>query len=90
MGHAFGALLMNTPLAIVIYFALPMVWSILGGSIRALADASRWLDLNVTSQAMTEPDMTSGEWARLAVSAGVWVVLPLALGAARVLRREVS
>ncbi|MEV4276308.1 ABC transporter permease [Actinoplanes xinjiangensis] len=90
MGNAFGALLLNTPLAIVIFFALPMVWSILGGSIRALADAAQWLDLNVTSQAMTEPDMTSGEWARLAVSAGVWVVLPLVLGAMRVLRREVS
>jgi ABC-2 type transport system permease protein len=90
MGNAFGALLLNTPLAIVVYFALPTVWSILGGSIRALADASKWLDLNVTTQAMTEPDMTSGEWARLAVSAGVWVVLPLVLGAMRVLRREVS
>jgi ABC-2 type transport system permease protein len=90
MGNAFGALLLNTPLAIVIYFALPTVWSILGGSIRALADAAQWLDLNVTSQAMTEPDMTSGEWARLAVSAGVWVVVPLVLGAVRVLRREVS
>jgi ABC-2 type transport system permease protein len=90
MGNAFGALLLNTPLAIVVFFALPTVWSILGGSIRVLADASKWLDLNVTSQAMTEPDMTSGEWARLAVSAGVWVALPLVLGAVRVLRREVS
>ncbi|MEU8661609.1 ABC transporter permease [Actinoplanes philippinensis] len=90
MGNAFGALLLNTPLAIVVYFALPTVWSILGGSIRALADASKWLDLNVTSQAMTEADMTSGEWARLGVSVAVWVVLPLVLGAARVLRREVS
>jgi ABC-2 type transport system permease protein len=90
MGNAFGALLLNTPLAIVVFFALPTVWSILGGSIKALADAAAWLDLNVTSQALGEADMTSGEWARLAVSAGVWVLLPLALGTVRVLRREVS
>ena len=90
MGIAFGALLLNTPLAIVVFFALPTVWTVLGESIRALRDAAGWLDLNVTSQAMMEPDMTSGEWARLAASAGVWVVLPLLAGAARVLRREVS
>jgi ABC-2 type transport system permease protein len=90
MGNAFGALLLNTPLAIVIFFALPTVWSILGSSIPALADVAAWLDLNVTSQAAMEADMTSGEWARLAVSAGVWVVLPLLLGGWRVLRREVS
>ncbi|MFC4072686.1 ABC transporter permease [Actinoplanes subglobosus] len=90
MGNAFGALLLNTPLAIVVFFALPTVWSILGGSIKALADAAAWLDLNVTSQALGEADMTSGEWGRLAVSAGVWVVLPLVLGTMRVLRREVS
>lgn len=90
MGNAFGALLLNTPLAIVTFFALPTVWSVLGGSIRALADASAWLDLNVTSQATMQADMTSGEWARLAVSTAAWVLLPLVLGGRRVLRREVS
>ncbi|BAL90154.1 hypothetical protein AMIS_49340 [Actinoplanes missouriensis 431] len=90
MGIGFGALLQNTPLAIVIYFALPMVWSILGGTIKGLRTASEWLDLNATSQALSEPDMTGGEWARFGVSVAVWVVLPLLLGTVRVLRREVS
>ncbi|MEV0896123.1 ABC transporter permease [Actinoplanes sp. NPDC049802] len=90
MGTAFGALLLNSPLAIVIYFALPTVWTILGENIRGLREAAEWLDLNITSQALSEPDMTSGEWARLAVSVAVWVVLPLILGTVRVLRREVS
>lgn len=30
------------------------------------------------------------EWAQLAVSCGVWVFLPLALGILRLLRREVK
>ena len=90
MGIGFGALLLNTPLAIVIFFALPTVWTILAESISALQDAARWLDLNATSQALMEADMTSGEWARLAASAGVWVVLPVLIGTFRVLRREVS
>ena len=34
MGAGFGALLMNSPLAIVLYFALPMVWTILGETVR--------------------------------------------------------
>ncbi|MEV4348814.1 ABC transporter permease [Actinoplanes sp. NPDC049596] len=90
MGIGFGALLLNTPLAIVAYFAVPMVWSILGGTIKALRTAAEWIDINTTTTAMSEPDMTSGEWARVGVSAAVWVVLPLAFGVWRVLRREVS
>lgn len=90
MGIGFGALLLNTPTAIVVFFALPTVWTVLGETIRALREAAKWLDLNVTSQALSEPDITSGEMARLAVSAAVWVVLPLLLGTLRVLRREVS
>ncbi|WP_328470114.1 ABC transporter permease [Actinoplanes sp. NBC_00393] len=90
MGIGFGALLLNTPLAIVIYFALPTVWSIVGGIVTKLADVAKWLDLNVTSQALSEADATGGEYARLGVSVAVWVVLPLVLGFIRVLRREVS
>lgn len=90
MGIGFGALLLNTPLAIVIYFALPTLWSVLGGVITKLQDASKWLDLNVTSQALSEADATGGEYARLAVSVAVWVLLPLVIGFVRVLRREVS
>ncbi|MBM2623058.1 ABC transporter permease [Actinoplanes sp. LDG1-06] len=89
MGMAFGALLQNSPLAIVLYLALPMVWSLLG-MISAIADAAKWLDINVTTTAMAEAGMTGDEWARVGASAAVWVVLPLALGIARVLRREVN
>jgi ABC-2 type transport system permease protein len=90
MGSAFGALLMNSPLAIVMFFALPMVWTILGETIRSLRSAAGWLDINTTTTPLTEAGMTGGEWARLAVSAAVWVLLPLVLGTVRVLRREVS
>ncbi|WP_250037444.1 ABC transporter permease [Paractinoplanes maris] len=90
MGLAFGALLMSSPVAIVAYFALPIVWSILGETIRALRTAAGWLDINVTTAPLSEPDMTGGEYARLGVTAAVWVLLPLALGVWRMLRREVS
>jgi hypothetical protein len=90
MGLAFGALLLNSPVAIVMYFALPTVWSILGETIKALGKAAEWLDINVTTTALSEAGTTGGEYARIGVSAAVWVLLPLVLGIWRVLRREVS
>jgi ABC-2 type transport system permease protein len=90
MGSAFGALLMNSPLAIVLYFAIPTVWSVLGEMVRWLHTAAGWVDINMTSVPLSEPGMTSGEWARFGMAALVWVALPLVAGTVRVLRREVS
>jgi ABC-2 type transport system permease protein len=90
MGSAFGALLMNTPLSIVAFFALPMVWTILGETIRSLRTAASWLDINTTTTPLTEAALTGGQWARLGVSCAVWILVPLIAGAARVLKREVA
>lgn len=90
MGSAFGGLLMNTPLAIVGFFALPMVWTILGSVISSLQKAAAWLDINLTTGPLAEHALTSGEWAKLGVSAAIWVLVPLVAGAFRMLRREVS
>jgi ABC-type transport system involved in multi-copper enzyme maturation permease subunit len=90
MGAGFGALLMNPPLAIVAYFALPMVWTVLAELIRSLRTAAGWLDINLTTTPLAEGPMTGDQWARLGVSAAVWVLVPLVAGTVRVLRREVS
>ncbi|SCF34022.1 ABC-2 family transporter protein [Micromonospora viridifaciens] len=90
MGAAFGLLLLNTPLAIVTYLLLPTLWSILGGMITALRGPARWLDTGVTMEPLLGPDVTAGQWGRLAVSLLVWMVVPLAAGLVRTLRREVS
>ncbi|WP_433293230.1 ABC transporter permease [Actinoplanes sp. CA-030573] len=90
MGMAFGALLMSSPLAIVAYFVLPTLWSVLGEAIHALHGLARWLDLDVTSGPLSEPAMSASEYGRLAVSTVLWVVVPLLLGSWRILRREVT
>lgn len=90
MGSAFGALLMNSPLAIVLYFAIPTAWTVLGAMVKWLGTAAKWLDINMTSVPLSEPSMTAGEWGRLGVACALWVALPLVLGTVRVLRREVS
>ena len=90
MGSAFGALLMSSPLAIVLYFAVPTVWSVLGEMVKWLHTAAGWVDINMTTMPLNEPGMTGEQWTRLGVSVAVWVLLPLVLGTLRVLRREVS
>jgi ABC-2 type transport system permease protein len=90
MGSAFGALLMNSPLAIVLFFALPTLWTVLGSMVRWLQKAAGWLDMNMTSMPLSSTNVTGEEWARFGVAASVWVLLPLVLGTIRVLRREVS
>ena len=75
---------------IVLYFVLPIAWSILGEMVAALHRPAEWLDLSVTSGLLLEPVMTGRDWARLGVSAAVWIVAPLVLGLIRVSRREIK
>ncbi|MDQ3628560.1 MAG: ABC transporter permease [Actinomycetota bacterium] len=90
-GIGFGMLIMNTPAAIVLLFVLPTIWNVLGFTVSWLEEPAEWLDLNRTSIPLTTGSSLSGEqWAQLAVSCGVWVALPLALGIVRLLRREVK
>ncbi|MEV1016954.1 MULTISPECIES: ABC transporter permease [unclassified Micromonospora] len=91
MGAAFGLLLLNPPLAIVGYLLLPTLWSVLGEMVRPLRGPAGWLDTSRTMDPLFSSDALTGEqWGRLAVSLLVWMVLPLAAGLVRTLRREVS
>lgn len=86
-GVAFGALLLTSAPAIVLYFVLPTAWAALG-SISALADAARWLDSTRTLTPLLEETLSGTQWARVATSLALWMLLPLALGALRVLRSD--
>lgn len=92
MGLALGTLLLNSALAIVLYFVLPTIWSGLTDSISALADAQTWLDTSTTWMRLIEPDkgITGEQWAQAGTTALLWVAVPLAFGLWRVLRKEVD
>ncbi|MEH1165465.1 ABC transporter permease [Micromonospora sp. CPCC 205539] len=91
MGAAFGLLLLNPPLAIVGYFLLPTIWGVLGEMVRPLRGPSDWLDTSKTMEPLFSSDALTGEqWSKVVVSLLVWMVLPLAAGLVRTLRREVS
>jgi ABC-type transport system involved in multi-copper enzyme maturation permease subunit len=87
MGMAFGALLLNTPAAVVLFLVLPTLWTML--SYGWLEDIGRWLDTAQTFVYILESDW-DGHTGPILVSLTVWVALPLALGTARILRRDVS
>ncbi|MFY1574674.1 ABC transporter permease [Verrucosispora sp. WMMD703] len=90
IGAGFGLLLLHSPLAIVVYLVLPIVWSVLGGLVRPLHRVAGWLDTNLTMEPLFTAEVTAGQWQRLAVSLLVWLVVPLVAGLVRTMRREVT
>ena len=91
-GVAFGLVFMNSALAIVMYFVIPIGWSILGETIAALDKPADWLDLGrpMATLADTTASMSGTDWAQLATAGGVWVVLVFALGLIRLRRTELK
>jgi len=92
-GFAFGMLLLNTAAAIVIYFVysfiLPGLFE-LGTLMDWFKDIRPWIDFNLAQTPLTVADVTGKEWAQLATSGLVWLVLPMMIGIWRVLRAEVK
>jgi len=90
MGMALGLALMSSPLTIVLYFVLPTVIAIVFQSINALNSAGEWIDTSSTFQPLVENEMSGGDWSRLAVSAGIWLLVPLVIGLVRLRRSELK
>lgn len=94
VGFAIATLLMNTPAAIVAYFAysliLPLAVGILSSLSSGFADVAPWIEFNTAQTPLFTGDYTpTGEqWAQIATSGTLWLVVPLALGIARLLRIE--
>lgn len=89
-GLGFGMLLRNTPAAIVLYYALPTGWSILGSLWSKAASAGEWLDMNRTMEPLFGGSLTGEQWAQLGTSVAVWVLLPLTVGMWLLTRAEVK
>jgi ABC-type transport system involved in multi-copper enzyme maturation permease subunit len=88
-GIGFGAAARSSAPAIVAYFALPVLFSLLG-EIRPLHDAFGWLDLTRTMDPLANGDVLSAtEWPRVGTSLLLWMVVPLGIGVVRLLREEV-
>ena len=93
-GFALAALLLNSAAAIVIYmvysFVLPGLFELGSNLMGWFHDLRPWIDFNYAQGPLVDATMTGKDWAYLAVSGLIWLVLPLALGLWRVLRAEVK
>ncbi|HWM06346.1 MAG TPA: hypothetical protein VNP92_28735 [Actinophytocola sp.] len=94
VGFAIGMLLMNTPGAIVGYFAYSLILPIAVGILAALSDGfdkiAPWIEFNTAQSPLFTGNYqpTGEEWAQIAVTGTIWLIIPLFLGIQRLLRIE--
>lgn len=92
-GFAFATLLLNTPAAIVVYFAyifvIPtlIIWA--SFTIGWFEDVAPWIDFT-SAQTPLFSGFDGMHWGEFAVSGLIWFVLPLTLGITRMLRAEIK
>lgn len=95
IGFTLGVVLRTSAAAIVSYFVislvLPGILALLAQVRSWFADLQPWIDWNYTQVALFERSTdTAREWAMLASTAGIWIVLPLVIGLLFLRRSEVK
>ncbi len=94
VGFAIATLLMNTAAAIVVYFVYTFILPTAVGILSALSEGfekvAPWIDFNTAQLPLFEGDYIPNgeEWAQLAVTGTIWLIIPLFLGIQRLLRIE--
>jgi ABC-2 type transport system permease protein len=94
VGFAIAMLLMNTPGAIVGYFAYSLILPIAVGFLTFLSDTfediAPWIEFNTAQTPLFTGDYqpSAEQWAQIAVTGTIWLIIPLALGITRLLRIE--
>lgn len=92
-GFAMAALFLNTPAAIVVFFAykwmLPVLFGVGSALIGWFAGFANWVDFQAAQQVLYDGGDLKA-WGHLLVSGVIWVVVPLAFGLRRILRAEVK
>ena len=94
IGFAIGMLLMNTAAGIVTYFVysllLPTVFGFLGFLSDGFEKLTPWIEFNTAQIPLFEGDYTptGEEWAQIATSGTIWLIIPLIIGIRRLLRIE--
>jgi ABC-2 type transport system permease protein len=89
-GVAFGMALLSSPLAIVTYLVLPLVFTIVVSTVGALRWVADWLDLSTATAPMFDGALDAQGWLQLATATALWLALPMAVGWLRIQRAEIS
>jgi ABC-type transport system involved in multi-copper enzyme maturation permease subunit len=93
-GTVLGLLIRSSAAALVVYFVysllVPSIAELLATSQEWFRDVRPWVDLNFAQSHLFEGALTGQQWAQVAVTAAIWVLLPGLLGLRLVLRSEVK
>lgn len=94
LGFMLGVLIRSSAGAIVAYFVYSLVLPSLAGMLAAsqgwFHDLQPWVDFNYAQTALFNGSLSTAQWEHLAVTAVIWLVVPLAIGVRLVLRSEVQ
>lgn len=93
-GFTLGTLIRASAGAVVAFmiyaFLLPGVLTLLAMYQAWFRDLRPWVDAKLTQEALMDGGLSGDQWAHLAVTSMVWLVIPLIVGIVRVLRAEVK
>ena len=94
VGFMLGVVMRNSAGAIVGYFVysfvLPTLSMLLADGQQWFRDLQPWVDFNFAQGQLFDGSMTGEQWANLGVSGAIWLVAPLAVGLAMLMRSEVK
>ncbi|NUR08255.1 MAG: ABC transporter permease [Nocardioidaceae bacterium] len=92
-GTMLGMLLRSSAGGMVTYFVItllvPTMSGLLAASQQWFADLQPWVDLNYAQSFLFDGMQTGAEWAHIASTVAIWIVLPGILGLRLVMRSEV-
>jgi hypothetical protein len=93
-GTMLGMLVRNSAGALIAYFVitlvLPTLFGILATSQPGFVDAQPWVDAELARSFLFEGPPEGEQWAQVAATTGLWLVLPALVGVRLVLRSEVK
>ena len=83
-GFMLGLLIRNSAGAIVTYFVytlvLPPLLGLLAANQKWFADLQPWVDCNFAQRPLFDGNLSGQQWQHLAVTGGLWFLLPLVIG----------
>jgi hypothetical protein len=94
VGFMLAVLIRSSAGALATYFVyaflLPTIALILAESQKWFRDLQPWVDFDFAQHPLIDGAATGQQWAQLAVTGTIWLVLPLAVGLRAVVRAEVK
>ena len=94
VGFMLGVLIRSSAGAIVAYFVYSLLLPTLAGLLAAkqgwFRDLQPWVDFNFSQTRLFDGGPNGDQWAQLATSGAIWLVLPLTIGLVLTMRSEVK